>query len=79
MVAITDEEPAVVAKFRARWKGPFFDFVAIDGFRKTFIAHGVSGTPTIVLVDENGVIRLRQVGYTVNSGLNVNGWRWTQQ
>jgi thiol-disulfide isomerase/thioredoxin len=77
VLAITDEEPAAVATFRVGWKRPFFDSIAIDSRRSTFISHAVSGTPTIVLVDETGVIRHRQVGYLAGTGLNISGWRWS--
>jgi thiol-disulfide isomerase/thioredoxin len=78
VLAITDEEPTVIANFLEGWKRPFFDSIAIDDRRKTFIAYSVSGTPTIVLVDEAGVIRHHQVGYTVNGGLKLDGWRWNR-
>ncbi len=77
VLAVTDEEPATVAKFLEGWTRPFFDSVAIDSFRQTFIAHAVSGTPTIVMIDADGVIGYRQVGYNVKDGLKVEGWRWS--
>lgn len=76
VLAVTDEDQDTVSNFLNTWKQPFFDSVAIDSFRKTFIAYGVSGTPTIVLVDADGVVRYRQVGYLLRDGLKVEGWRW---
>ena len=76
-LAITDEEQATVAKFLDGWTRPFFESVAVDSYRQTFISYAISGTPTIVLVDAGGVIRHRQVGYSVKDGLKVDGWRWS--
>jgi hypothetical protein len=44
--------------------------------RTSFQSFGVSGTPTLLLVDAGGVIRHRQVGYTPEKGITVEGWRW---
>jgi len=77
VLAITDEDQAIVSKFLAGWNRPFFESVAVDPYRQTFIAHAISGTPTIVIVGEDGVIRHRQVGYSVNEGLKVDGWHWS--
>ena len=76
VLAITDEDQATVAKFLNGWTQPFFDLVAIDAPSKSFISHAVSGTPTLVMVDESGAVRYRQVGYGVGEGLKVQGWRW---
>jgi thiol-disulfide isomerase/thioredoxin len=77
VLAVTDEDQDIVSKFLNTWKQPFFESVAIDSFRKTFISYGVSGTPTIVLIDADGVVRYRQVGYSLSGGLKVEGWRWS--
>jgi cytochrome c biogenesis protein CcmG/thiol:disulfide interchange protein DsbE len=77
VLAVTDEDQEPVLHFLSTWKQPFFDSVAIDGFRKTFIAYGVSGTPTIVLVDADGAVRFRQVGYSLGDGLKMAGWQWS--
>ena len=74
VLAITDENQATVSKFLDGWTPPFFDVVALDSSRKTFISHAVSGTPTMVLVDEEGIVRYRQVGYLLADGLKVEGW-----
>jgi thiol-disulfide isomerase/thioredoxin len=76
-LAITDEEQATVAKFLDGWTRPFFESVAVDSYRQTFISYAISGTPTIVIVGADGVIRYRQVGYSVKDGLKVDGWRWS--
>lgn len=78
VLAITDEDPDTVVTYLDKRKQPFFAQVATDNLRESFIAHGVSGTPTIVLVDADGVISQRQVGYRVKTGLQVDGWSWTQ-
>jgi thiol-disulfide isomerase/thioredoxin len=76
-LAVTDEEQATVSKFLDGWKRPFFESIAVDSYRQAFISYAISGTPTIVIVDADGVIRYRQVGYNVNDGLKVDGWRWS--
>ncbi len=73
-IAITDEEQGTVGEFLEGRREPFFEQVAVDTLRKSFISYGVSGTPTILLVDESGVIRSRQVGYNPQKGLQVEGW-----
>jgi thiol-disulfide isomerase/thioredoxin len=75
-VAITDEEPAVVSRFLAGRKEPFFAQVAIDTRRRSLIDYGVSGTPTIVLVDADGKVQSLQVGYDRKKGIAIEGWRW---
>jgi thiol-disulfide isomerase/thioredoxin len=79
VLAVTDEDQETVSKFLNTWTEPFFDSVAIDSVRKTFIAYGVSGTPTMVLIDAAGVVRYRQVGYSPRDGLKVEGWRWSER
>src|SRR4029078_1411467 len=56
VVAITDEPPEVLDAFFKLRTDPFPKAVAIDELRKAFIAYGVSGTPTFVLVDEKGAV-----------------------
>jgi thiol-disulfide isomerase/thioredoxin len=79
VLAVTDEDQGTVSKFLSTWTQPFFEAVAIDSMRKMFIAYGVSGTPTMVLVDADGVVRYRQVGYSVRDGLKVEGWHWARK
>ncbi|MCC6847725.1 MAG: redoxin domain-containing protein [Deltaproteobacteria bacterium] len=74
LIAITDEDPELVRRFLADQKEPFPEIVAIDAHRATFQGYGVSGTPSFVIVDPDGVVRLYQTGYTVDGGLHVDGW-----
>jgi hypothetical protein len=66
-----------VAGYLERRQEVFFEQVAVDPHRRSFISYGVSGTPTIILVDGEGVIRHRQVGYNAKKGLTVEGWSWS--
>ena len=77
VLAISDEDADTVRQFLADRQEPFFAEVAVDPMRKSFQSFGVSGTPTLLLVDPAGVIRHRQVGYTTEKGVTVEGWRWT--
>lgn len=74
LIAITDEDPDLVKRFLADTKEPFPEIVAIDPHRATFQGYGVSGTPSFVIVDPDGIVRLYQTGYTVDGGLHVDGW-----
>jgi thiol-disulfide isomerase/thioredoxin len=75
ILAISDEDTETVARFvAAAEEGRFPSAVAVDPLRKAFISYGVSATPTIVLVDEGGVIRFRQIGYRPEKGLELDGW-----
>ena len=78
VLAITDEESETVAGYLAARREAFFEHVLLDPLRGSFLAHGVSGTPTILLVDQDGVIRHRQVGYKRAEGLTVEGWHWSR-
>ena len=77
VLAISDEEAGSVAAYLKKRREAFFESVAVDPLRRSFIAYGVSGTPTIVLVDDKGVVRHRQVGYKAGDGLTVEGRRWS--
>jgi thiol-disulfide isomerase/thioredoxin len=79
VVAISDEADQTVRRFLEERTEPFFSEVAVDPLRKTFLDYGVSGTPTILLVDQEGVIRHRQVGYSPKNGLTVDGWTWRRE
>jgi len=74
VIAITDEDPDLVKKFLLDQKEPFPEIVAIDPHRVTFQGYGVSGTPSFVIVDPDGIVRLYQTGYTADGGLHVDGW-----
>jgi thioredoxin-related protein len=76
VVSITDEDPDVVGSFVRTYDGHFPEIVATDPHREQFQKYGVSGTPTFVLVDSDGVVRHYQTGYKVNEGLRVDGWQW---
>lgn len=75
VVAITDEDPSVLDRFFAT-KPAFPELVAIDAKRDAFLAYGVSGTPTFVLVDGAGVVRSVSTGYNAKKGLGIEGWTW---
>ncbi len=77
IVAITDEEPEIVREFLRTHEGWFPSVVAVDPYRNTFQAYGVSGTPTFVLVDAGGVVRQYQSGYRPELGLRIDGWKST--
>lgn len=78
VLAITDEEPEILDAFFQDFRSPFPKRVAIDPRRTSFQRYGVSGTPTFVLVDAEGVIRHYQRGYRPASGLEVPGWEWSR-
>jgi hypothetical protein len=79
IIAITDEEPDIVREFLGTTEGWFPTIVATDPFRTTFQSYGVSGTPTFVLVDGEGVVRQYQSGYRPELGLRIDGWKSTAQ
>ena len=74
VVAITDEDAETLKGFFSQFQQPFPETVAIDPYRATFQAYGVSGTPTFVLVDADGVVRHYGTGYNAQSGLGIEGW-----
>jgi len=76
VVAITDEEPETVRDFLKSFADPFPSVVAADRHRLTFQSYGVSGLPTLVLVDERGIVRHVRTGYTRKTGLGIEGWKW---
>jgi thiol-disulfide isomerase/thioredoxin len=76
VVAITDEEPEILQQFFRTFSEPFPAAVATDRRRIAFQAFGVSGLPTLVLVDDQGMVRHYQTGYTRKSGLTIDGWHW---
>jgi len=77
VVAITDETGETLDAFFGAFSKPFPERVATDVQRRAFMAYGVSGTPTFVLVDGAGVIRAYSVGYTPATGLGIEGWTWS--
>jgi thiol-disulfide isomerase/thioredoxin len=74
VVAITDEDSDTLAAFFEKFKDPFPRTVAMDPYRAAFQAYGVSGTPTFVLIDANGVVRHYHSGYSMQKGLEIEGW-----
>ena len=51
--------------------------VAVDEYRRAFLAYGVSGTPTFVLVDAQGDVQSIATGYAPAKGLPIDGWTWS--
>jgi thiol-disulfide isomerase/thioredoxin len=79
VIAITDEPAETLDAFFRTFDRPFPALVATDVSRKAFLAYGVSGTPTFVLVDAQGIVSSYSVGYSPSTGLGVQGWRWADQ
>jgi thiol-disulfide isomerase/thioredoxin len=69
VIAITDEDPRKLDEFFTKQKGFFPGKVMTDQSRQAFLAYGVHGTPTFVLIDR-GRIKSIKVGYRVNEGLS---------
>jgi thiol-disulfide isomerase/thioredoxin len=79
VVAITDEDPSRLDPFFAKQPDQFPALVATDENRQAFVAYGVSGMPTFVLVDGKGIVRGYATGYTASKGLALDGWHWTKR
>src|SRR5262249_48046143 len=77
VVAITDEDRSRLDPFFAAHTGPFPALVGTDENRQAFLAYGVSGMPTFVLVDAKGIVRGYATGYSPAKGLALDGWRWS--
>lgn len=77
VIAITDELPEQLQSFFAKFTDGFPQIVATDEYRRSFVAYGVSGTPTFVLIDGQGIIRSYAVGYSATTGLPIDGWTWS--
>jgi thiol-disulfide isomerase/thioredoxin len=71
VLAITDEDENVVRKFLEGWPRPFPERVAADPARASWLGYGVNGTPTFVLVGDDGKIEWRKVGYNAKDGLGA--------
>jgi thiol-disulfide isomerase/thioredoxin len=76
VVAITDETATDLDPFFAEWTAPFPRLVTSDEARAAFRSYGVSGTPTFVLVDGDGVVREHATGYARKKGLQLGDWKW---
>jgi len=79
VVAISDEDESAVDAFFGSYKAPFPETVALDRSRATFLAYGVSGTPTFVLVDGKGRVQSTATGYSAAKGLQIDGWTWNER
>jgi thiol-disulfide isomerase/thioredoxin len=77
VIAITDENRTQLDTFFARFTQPFPANVAMDEARQSFVAFGVSGTPTFVLLDAAGVVQATWSGYRRDEGLQIPGWTWS--
>ena len=77
VVAVSDEDPETIRKFLDDRTAPFPHHVVTDDTRAAHLSYGVSGTPTFVLVGEDGKIEWRQVGYATTTGLGIPGWTST--
>ena len=71
VLAVSDEEPETIRKFLGTWTEPFPEQVASDELRQSFLGFAVSGTPTFILLDADGKIAWRHVGYSAKDGLAV--------
>jgi thiol-disulfide isomerase/thioredoxin len=79
VIAITDELPELIDAFFKQFEDPFPQAVAVDEFRRSFLAYGVSGTPFFVLVDAAGRIQSTSTGYRPDKGLPIEGWSWAKR
>jgi len=73
VIAITDEDPKRLDAFFLQVT-EFPETVALDEFRQTFQAYGVSGTPTFVLISSDGKVLSHSTGYSLNKGLGLADW-----
>jgi thiol-disulfide isomerase/thioredoxin len=78
VVAITDEPSEQLDTFFKHFRDPFPATVGVDEERRAFLAYGVSGTPTFVLVDGEGRVQAVTDGYRPDHGLGIEGWSWTK-
>ena len=76
VIAITDEPADQLTAFFQQRTAPFPQTVAIDEVRRAFLAYGLSGTPTFVLVDGQGIVQSYATGYSPQKGLGIDGWTW---
>jgi len=77
VVAITDEPAETLKRYFNSVGDPFPAIIAIDQDRRDFIAYGVSGSPTFVLVGSDGRIQAHLTGYSKGKGLPLPEWTWT--
>jgi thiol-disulfide isomerase/thioredoxin len=70
VIAVTDEPFEKLDAFFEKRKGYFPKRVMMDTRRESFLAYGVHGTPTFVLVD-HGRVKDIKVGYSAGQGLRL--------
>lgn len=76
LIAITDEPADKLDTFLKNFAGEFPENILIDDYRKDFVAFGVSGTPTFVVIDPEGRVEHLHTGYREVDGLGIAGWTW---
>jgi len=76
LIGITDQSTEELDKFFAGG-GEYVDNIVMDEYRATFLAYGVSGTPTFVLVGGDGKIKSYSTGYSSAKSLGIPDWSWT--
>lgn len=76
IIAVSDEDPVHLQGFLDGRAAPFPELVASDRDRRDFRSFGVSGTPTIVILDAQGRIEHYQTGYAPARGIELPGWTW---
>lgn len=79
ILAITDEPRERIDAFFRQPNLAFPGRVAIDEYRKAFVAYGVGGTPTVILLDGQGRVEHVQTGYDARKGLGIPGWTWKRE
>jgi len=79
VISITDETAESVETFLQERDGPFPETIALDEYRRSFLAYGVSGTPSFVLVDGQGRIESISSGYRRSEGLRIENWAWEER
>ena len=77
VIAITDERAAQLEPYFETRDAPFPEAVAIDEFRQAFLAYGVNGTPSFVLVGADGTVESALTGYRRERGLDLPDWSWS--
>jgi thiol-disulfide isomerase/thioredoxin len=77
IIAITDETSKALDRFFDGGQ-EYAENIAIDEFRRAYLAYGVSGTPTFVLVDGAGKIVSYSTGYSQEKSLGIPDWTWSR-